>query len=420
MKRTLSDRLLRSLLASTTRAFEIWDQIDRGFGVRGQRGVVSFFAMRRQRGAGRSQPIRITIGRFPAVGLVQARQRARDLLRELYDGANPREREAERRRALAAEQANLFAAVAGDFITRSVVRARTARNIERIVRKELVARWGNKPITAVTGRDIRQLLDEIIDDGRPAAAEQVFTYTRRLFRWALGRDYGLTSDPTVNIAVRDIVGIRRPRQRILTDAELKLIWQATDGPVVETYPEGPYVRLLLLLGQRRTELAEARWSEVDFPRAAWVIGAARMKGGDTHAVPLPAPALEILRTLPRLDGSDIVFATSRGVRPINDFAAIKARLDRRITALNGRTPLEPWTFHDCRRTFRTGLSTLGIAPHVAELCIAHRQKGLLRTYDLHRFSSEKAQAFARWAAHLLSIVEPPPANVVPLRSEKLK
>ena len=84
--------------------------------------------------------------------------------------------------------------------------------------------------------------------------------------------------------------------------------------------------------------------------------------------------------------------TARGTRPLNDFGAVKTRLDRRIAELNGGKPIVAWTFHDCRRKFRTGLSTLGIAPHIAELCLAHRQPGLARTYDLHRFDQEKRYA----------------------------
>jgi integrase len=133
-------------------------------------------------------------------------------------------------------------------------------------------------------------------------------------------------------------------------------------------------------------------------------------------VPLPLRAVEILRALPRFVSGHVF--TARGTRPLNDFGAVKTRIDRCIAKLNGDQPIEPWTFHDCRRVFRTGLSTLGIPPHVAELCLAHRQPGLARTYDLHRFDAEKRHALNAWAAYLLSIVEPQPSKVRPLRKVK--
>ena len=137
-----------------------------------------------------------------------------------------------------------------------------------------------------------------------------------------------------------------------------------------------------------------------------------MKSDEPHVVPLPPAAVDILRTLlqhklPR--GKDYV------VGGAIHYGRAKRQLDARVTQMNGGKPIPRWTLHDLRRTFRTGLSRLGIAPHIAELCIAHRQQGLARVYDQHRYDVEKAHAFAAWAAHVLRIVEPPEGVVVPLR-----
>jgi integrase len=219
--------------------------------------------------------------------------------------------------------------------------------------------------------------------------------------------------PTDHLNTKDLIGAKKPRQRLLRDEELTLIWRtAAQAP----YPDGPYVMLLLLLGVRRSELGQATWGEIDLDRALWTIPPARMKSDEGHTVPLPPRAAEILRALPRF-GSGYVF-TARGTRPLNDFGTVKSRIDRRIAELNGGQSIEPWTFHDARRSFRTGLSTLNIAPHIAELCLAHRQPGLARTYDLHRFDAEKRHALNAWAAYLLSIVEPQPGKVTPLRKVK--
>jgi integrase len=148
-------------------------------------------------------------------------------------------------------------------------------------------------------------------------------------------------------------------------------------------------------------------------QALWIIPPERMKSDEGLSVPLPPMAVEILSALPRFD-SPFVF-TARGSRPFNDFGEIKARLDDRIAHFNDSKPLDHWTLHDCRRTFRTSLSTLGIAPHVAELCIGHRQPKLFRTYDLHRFDAEKRYAFEAHAARLMQIVRPSQDKIVPLR-----
>jgi hypothetical protein len=148
MKRSLSDRLLRSLARPQVTPREVWDQQLRGFGCRAsRRGVVSFFTMRRP--AGSSKPVRLTFGNFPAMSLLEARQRARALLTELQDGVDPRVRRAEEARVAAAEKASTFGNVAEVFISRHLKTKRTARTIERLIRRELIPRWGERPIAGI-------------------------------------------------------------------------------------------------------------------------------------------------------------------------------------------------------------------------------------------------------------------------------
>jgi integrase len=408
MRTPLTDKLLRSLRG---RPATIWDQSLSGFGVRAHAGGgISFFAMARQRGDSR-RPIRITIGRYPLTSLGAAREQARGLLRDLSAGIDPRARRAAELAAETVKRSNTVAAVAEDFIRRHVARARTAHTIELLIRRELIARWGDRPITDITRRDAVTMVEEIVDRGHPEAARRALTYTKRLFDWAITRGiHGLEHAPTDRLKAQDLVGAKKPRQRVLTDTEVALIWRAS-GEL--PYPDGPYIRLLLLLGQRRTELALATWDadEIDLARALWVIPAGRMKSDETHAVPLPPPAVKILRALPR--SGRYVFSP-RGTHPLNDFSAVKDRLDQAIVDLNGAA-VRGWTLHDLRRTFRTGLSSLRIAPHVAELCIAHRQPGLAGVYDLHRFEDEKRHAMNAWASRVLSLVEPSSAKVARLK-----
>jgi integrase len=340
--------------------------------------------------------------------LAEIRQHGRKLRHDLDTGVDPRAVKRERLQAEAAERERRFGALAEQFLQR-LASARTARAIELRIRRELIARWGDRPIDKISRVDVANMVVEIAERGHREAARQTFAYARRLFRWAVARSL-LEYAPTDHLNAKDLIGAKKPRQRLLTEHELRLIWRA----VVQTpYPDGPYIQLLLLLGVRRSELGQATWSELDLDAALWTIGPARMKSDEGHTVPLPPRAVEILRALPRFV-SGYLF-TARGTRPLNDYGAVKLRLDRRIAELNGRKPIEAWTFHDARRTFRTGLSTLGIAPHIAELCLAHRQPGLARTYDLHRFDAEKRHALNAWSARLLGIVEPPPDRVVPLR-----
>ena len=397
---SLTDRSLRALTRSKPAPVAIFDTDVRQLQVRASvNGAVSFSVLKRPPGS--RKLARFPVGTYPLTTLAEARAKAREILREIEGGVDPRIRRAEEARAASAAKASTFAAVAESFIARHVRSKRSAHKIELLIRRTLIPRWGARPIAGVTRADVIALIDEIVDRGHPEAAHTTLAYTRRLFSWAVPR-YDLQHAPTDHVRAVDIIGARAVRQRVLDEREIALIWRAA----------GAYARLLLLLGVRRSELGEATWSEFDLDNAAWIVPAGRMKGNAPHVIPLPSTAVEILRALllsdppPRL--GDRVFG-------VMHYSTVKKVLDADVKALNGGKPLARWTWHDCRRTFRTGLSTVGIAPHVAELCIAHRQKGLARIYDQHRFDREKRAAFALWERHLLGIVSPPANNVTPLR-----
>ena len=212
------------------------------------------------------------------------------------------------------------------------------------------------------------------------------------------------------------------RTRVLDDDELRAFWRATRRL---GYPYGPLFRMLALTGQRKSEVAEARWSEFDLTKKVWVIPAERMKTDVDHVVPLSDDVLDILKSLPRFKKGNHLFSTTFGKKPVNGFSKAKERLDRRmlrswraIARLRGEgrrtAQIKPWVIHDIRRTMRTGLSALPVPDLVRELVIAHTKPGLHKVYDQHAYKSEKRHALELWAARLRNIVEPPADNVVPL------
>jgi integrase len=216
-----------------------------------------------------------------------------------------------------------------------------------------------------------------------------------------------------------IPDLPKPRDRVLTDDELRLVWRAAwpaDATAEDVYPLGPYIRLLMILGCRRSELAKATWrGEIDLVAATWTLPGERTKNGDPRLIPLCELAVDILTALPRFSGP-YVFSTTAGTRPLANFDAVKRVIDRRITALNGGQGIGNWRLHDLRRTMRTRLSALAILPIVSELMIGHRQGGVQAIYNLHTYEAEQRDGFEAWSAKLLSIVEPGDAtNVVAMR-----
>jgi integrase len=416
--KVLTDRALKALKPAALGRRDVhWDAAQPGFGVRvTDKGSARFIVMRRlgkdgalkRRNIGLSWTVPLADGQKPPLLLADAREKARRALEDMRAGIDP----ADTKEAEAAEAKrradSLFGVVAERFIADHVTRRKLKRGAEiaRTIRTRLIPLWERKPLGEITRQEIARMLAEVARD-HPYSAHHLHSYLRKLFNWALAMEaYGLAVSPCDRIKAADVIGAKHPRQRVLDDRELKAIWQATaiDGRI--GYPLAPFVRALLLTGQRLREVAEAKWAEIDLGDALWTIAPTRMKGNAAHEIPLSDAAVALLNALPRGAGP-FVFSTSDGRVPISGFSKLKARLDR---ALEG---VEPWRFHDLRRTMRTGLGGLPVPTNVAELVIAHAQPGLHKVYDQHRYRDEKAQALGLWAAKLLSIVEPSGGDVLP-------
>jgi integrase len=374
------------------------------FGLRvTDRGTKTFFIMRRR--AGDKHPSRIALGSYPGTTLLQARRKATDALKALVEGNHPREIEERARLARAQLQANSFASVAEQFIQRHVAKLRSCTDVERAIRRELITRWGERPIAEITRRDVVAAVEDMIDRGHPRGAGLLLAYARKLWNWAAAREM-VEASPCDRIKTADLIGTPKPRERVLNQAELWALWAATAG---EDYPLDPFVRILLITGARRNEVARMTWDELDLDPGIWRLSGDRTKNQEPRVLPLPQMAVELLRSLPKWSGP-YVFSTRFGDRPISGFAKLKIRLDRRLVGV------APWRLHDLRRTMRTNLSTLRIELVVRELMIGHRQQGIVAVYDQHKYVDEQRDGFEAWCGRLRSIVEGSPDNVVKLRA----
>jgi integrase len=415
VRKTLTDRGLKALRPAAAGKRElIHDAVVPGLAVRiTDRGVKTFVLIKRFPGS--RHPVPRALGAHGAVTLEAARDKAREWLELLRKGVDPSQEEERQRQAELCRQENSFGAVAEEYLRRAVIgKQRKAAVVERELRGEFIDRWGAKPITDVTAHDVIAVLDAAVDRGAPYQAHNLLGHIRRFFNWTIARRvYGIDRSPCDRMRPKDVIGRKASRQRVLSDDELRALWRASEKL---GYPYGPLYRLLLITGQRKSEVAEARWREFDLDKKLWVVPPERMKMANAHAVPLSAEALAVLQSLPRFKNGDHLFSTDFGKKPVNGFSKSKARLDRAMQDGFGAA-VPPFVNHDIRRTVRTHLAALPIAPLVAERVIAHAKQGLDKTYNLHEYASEKAHALDLWAVRLRSIVEPAPDNVVQLRAQ---
>jgi integrase len=274
-----------------------------------------------------------------------------------------------------------------------------------MLRVEAVSFWGDRPLAEITRDDINQRLYAILDRGSPSTSNHCFADLRRFFNWCVDEGY-LEHSPCERVRRK---APQTPRDRTLTDDEIRICWSAWER---QGWPGGEFQKLLLVLGQRRTEVAAARWDEFDLSERLWVIPRDRMKSGRAHAVPLSGMAMEIIGRLPRT-GAFLFPGRRSGVEvPIGNFGGIKHKADELIR--EGGHELARWTLHDLRRSCRSNLSRLRVPSEVAEAVLAHVSPGVVGTYDRHSYLDEKREALERWAGLLWEILDPS-RKVVALR-----
>jgi integrase len=385
-----------------------WDDALPGFGVRLRKGKGEVSRTYRiQFRVGSQQRSKSLDAR--KVSLEDARKHARQLFAKAQLGHDPAAEKAAARAAAVAAKLTL-GAVSDRYLTskqQAVKAGIYAENTFEATERYFRVHWAplrDRPLESIKRADVAARLQEITAEHGRAASTKARATLAALYRWSMGE--GLTDANPVFATNNPGLGVL-PRERVLTDAEIEVLWSALGDDDF-----GLIVRLLLLLGARRDEIGKLKWSEVDLESGLLQLPAARVKNRRTLTLTLPRPALDILRVIPRRDGH--VFG--HALHGFTSWSAAKKQLDARLVATG--TPLADFRLHDLRRTMRTGLSKLGVRSDVAEMAIGHAKAGIIAVYDKHRFEAEVANAHAKWAAHLLDVVEGKSrkGRVVPLRA----
>jgi integrase len=382
-----------------------------GFGLRlragGSRTWVIQYAI-----AGRTR--HMTLGSTAVLDPGKARETAKDILAKVRLGGDPaRDKMSERARA-----AETFGALLPRFLEHQQAhlkpRSYEETNRHLMAHARPLHTW---PIESIDRRLIATRLAEIAKASGPSASNRVRNSLSAFFSW-LAREGYVQSNPVAytNKAVEN-----GPRENVPTDDELATIGRAAgDGQY------GTIVKLLLLTGARRDEVASLHRSEIDIDAATITLPPARTKNKREHIIPLSDQALAILVAQLRRHeaGSerDLVFGHGNG-RGWQDWSGSKADLDARIAAARDGEPIE-WTLHDFRRCLSTALhERFGVQPHVVEAILGHvggHKSGVRGVYNKALYLDERRRALERWGAHIETLVsgKPVKARVVNLPRRK--
>jgi integrase len=404
VKLKLDAKTTTGLALSKARDEEIcWDAELEGFGYRLRRrsdGGLHRTWVTQYRANGRTR--RITVGSAERVTPVEARQAARKILARVELGEDPQaEKEAKHQQA-----ARTVRSVVASYLEakQGELRPESFRVSKLYLMGPYFRALHPLAVDAVTRADVATCIRAIVRKHSVPTAAAARRALSAFFAWSI-------ADGLLGNGANPVDGSHRPadptpRDRVLTDPELVAIWKACGDD-----DAGRIVRLLILLGSRRQEVGGMRWSELDLDAGTWTLPAERSKNNRAHAITLPTAALAIIRSVPRTD-RDHLFGDRAGAG-FTSWSRGKQELDRRLG-----DAAKPWRVHDLRRTVATRMADIGVEPHHIEAALNHfggHRRGVAGVYNRSSYERAVTAALARWAEHVLALVEGREDKVIALQ-----
>jgi integrase len=388
-----NDAIVRRLQLPAGKTDHIfWDPEMPGFGIRVRTAKSVYIVQYRFQRATQRE----SLGDVRKLTLEEARKVARQYFAKVELGTDPRE-EKRKSDAIGAAEKLTLKVVSDLYLTARQSKMRPSTY--KAARDYFENKWAplhRKPLGKIDRKGVAEQLRRITNENGPTSAARARSNLSALFAWSM-REGMVDSNPV--IGTNNPIEGKQGRDRVLTDDEIRSVWNCCRDDDF-----GRIVRLLLLTACRRDEIGGLQWSEIDLQSGKLMLPPERTKPGRALELPLVATARAILESAPKRVRREYVFGQTGGAFGAWSWSTLA--LHGRIAAVEGRA-LPHWTLHDLRRTVRTGMSKLGVAPHVAELVLNHvaHRSGVVGIYDHHDYQPELAEALAKWEAHLLAIVD---------------
>jgi integrase len=366
----LTDLTIKALKAPAKGQVTVVDDALPGFGVRVSHGGVKAFVLV----YGKSRK-RVTIGRYPIIGLQEARSEAKKLLAEQTLG---------KRDTPSINFADAIGLFLSTHYPKTSLKPRTRVETERLLRVHFLPALRHEKLADISTHAISQIIDR--RRKTPSAARHAFAAVRLFFKWAVGRGY-ISRSPCEGLHPP---APSPPRNRVLTDEELKLVLAHARA---EDTTFNMIVQLLIFTGQRRGEIASLRAEWIDFQNQTITLPPVITKNKRQHTFPFGPLAETVLR---KGEQKGLIFPARGTDTPINGWSKLKPAFDKQC-------PLEPWTLHDLRRTCATNLAALGVPVHVTEKLLNHvsgTTGGIVAVYQRHAYLDEMREGIAAWEKRL--------------------
>lgn len=358
----------------------------------------------RYRAAGK--PTKLTLGKYPIMSLADARASAAEAQSQIERGGDP----AAEARAAKAEpfpDFNTLETVFRDYEKRKLAAMKAGDTTGRELRRHVISILGDRDIKSIKKRELISIFEDIAISGRVPTANRTRRYMSAFMSWAEDREF---VDVNVARGIKDL-GEETSRERTLTIDEINIFLRACRDV---GHPWGAMARMLLLTGQRLSEVAELPTTEVKRGLSTWYLPAERAKNGTANTIHLSAPVLEILDNAPKVTVKKKKFAYYFSTEidvPVSGFSygrnVVADRMNEILSERLGEpAQVDHWTYHDLRRTLATGMERLGIPISVTEAILNHKsgqKSGVAGIYHRHKYLDESRVALDAWAVELARI-----------------
>lgn len=341
-------------------------------------------------------PRRMQLGVFPGVSLAEAREKHGSAMIKIQQNIDPgAELQAKKAKIKSAPD---FQDLLDEIWKIELRHKKSGIQTKKLLETNVLPVWSRRKVADIKRRDIVILLDRIAERA-PIVRNRVHGALSRLFNFAAER--GIIDDsPCTRIRKLPEKG----RNRVLTDEEIKTLWNCLDleNKGIDIYRVSKLaLKMILLTGQRPGEVCGMTWDEID-DHKFWNIPASRMKNNEENRVPLCPMALEVLEQVKIYSGKgNNVFPSSYKPDQAMTRSALTRAVSRHWFEMGSK---EKFTPHDLRRTLRTRLAELKVDEIVAERVLGNKLQGMMAIYNQHPYDVEKRQALMRWEQRLREII----------------
>ena len=343
-------------------------------------------------------PRMMTLGEYPGIPLEEARKRHNQAIMDVQQGIDPGKKAIEAKAKRKA--APTFQDLLDEFWEEELGKTPSGKERKRLVDKDAIPSWKSRKVSSITRRDAVLLLDKIRKRA-PVGANRLQGVLIRMFNFASERGI---------IDFSPLAGMRRgkenSRSRVLTDAEIKSLWncldlERTDIDIFRLVKLA--LKAILLTGQRPGEVTGMTWAELE--GNVWIIPKERTKNGEENRVPIVSMLADVIEQAKIYSSDSLYVFRSSHSKEEKDVPVTVGALANSIRRHSEEMKInDRFTPHDLRRTLRTRLAELGISDIVAERVLGHKLQGVLGIYNRHGYDVEKRQALALWEQRLREIL----------------